>query len=75
MRSSGLWGMPKRQNPRRLRAGGGLKFLTLDCLGPLRRAPAYAYYAYYYDVDRQGEGKNGHEVIYKTKLGLFACQP
>jgi hypothetical protein len=67
MRFSGLWGVPKRQNPRRLRAGGGLKFLTLDCLGPLRRAPAYAYYAYYYDVDRKGEGENGHEVIYKTK--------
>ncbi len=59
MRSSGLWGTPKRQNPRRLRAGGGLNSLIYS-QQPLRRASTYAYYAYNYDVERKDCGVKVH---------------
>ncbi len=69
---SGPGAQLKKQNPRRLRAGGGLLNSLWTAFGPLRRALTYAYYAYYNNgVDRQEVGETGHdshEVIYKTKL-------
>jgi len=67
-------GATKRQNPRRLRAGGGLKSL-IYCQQPLRRADTYAYYAYNDDVEREDGGVTVHRgcsVMYKTVLGLLA---